>query len=53
VNPTPQVTSKPSRGWDLDIGGGGGALDPFSVGIFAALGGLSWAAWRRRKGDRS
>jgi Ca-activated chloride channel family protein len=42
------VSSSPSpRGWDLDLGGG--AFDPFTVGIVAALGGLSAAALRRRR----
>lgn len=41
------VSSSPrSRGWDLDLGGG--AFDPFTIGIVAALGGLSAAALRRR-----
>jgi hypothetical protein len=57
ANRPQQSTSQPSRsrGWDLDVGGGGGgALDPFSVGIVLTLGGLSAAALRRRnKGDRS
>jgi len=44
--------SSSSRGWDLGLGGGG-ALDPFSVGIVLALGGLAAGALRRRKGDRS
>ncbi len=38
-----------SRGWDLDFGGGG-ALDPVSAGIAAALAGLGLAARRRRDG---
>jgi Ca-activated chloride channel family protein len=51
--PGQRVTSQPaSRGWDLDLGGGG-ALDPFTVGIIVALGGLSWTALRRRDGGRS
>ena len=56
---TPQATrqqsssrSSKSRGWDLGVGGGG-ALDPFSVGIVLALGGLAAGAIRRRRGDRS
>jgi Ca-activated chloride channel family protein len=44
------VSSSPrSRGWDLDLGGG--AFDPFTIGIVAALGGLSAAALRRRGRD--
>jgi Ca-activated chloride channel family protein len=44
------VSSSPSsRGWDLDFGGG--AFDPFTVGIVAALSGLSAAALRRRRRD--
>jgi Ca-activated chloride channel family protein len=47
--PTSRQSSK-SRGWDLDLGGGGGgALDPFSVGIVLALGAASYAASRRRR----
>jgi Ca-activated chloride channel family protein len=48
-NATPsQTISSPqrSRGWDLDLGGG--AFDPFTIGIVAALGGLSATALRRR-----
>ena len=53
ADPGRQQASTPSRGWDLDLGGGGGgAFDPISAGIVAALGGLSWAALRRRKDGR-
>jgi Ca-activated chloride channel family protein len=44
----PVSSSQPSRGWDLDLGGG--ALDPFTFGIVVTLGGLSVAALRRRGG---
>jgi Ca-activated chloride channel family protein len=49
---TPVATRQPSRGWDLNLPGGGGAIDPLSLGIVVALGGLSWTALRRRKGRR-
>jgi Ca-activated chloride channel family protein len=59
--PAPPVRRQPARGWDIDIGGnggsnsggGGGAFDPLTVGIAVALGGLSWTAARRRRGERS
>jgi Ca-activated chloride channel family protein len=43
---TGNQTSATSRGWDLDVGGG--ALDPVSAGIAAALAGLGLALRRRR-----
>jgi len=51
--PSPQS----SRGWNLNLGnsgrrsGGGGALDPLSVGIVLALGGAAAAARRRKEDD--
>ena len=38
-----------SRGWDLDFGGGGGALDPLSALLAAGVAGVGLAASRRRR----
>ncbi len=48
----PATSSGPgsSRGWDLSPrgGGGGGAIDPLTAALVAALGGFAWSALRRR-----
>jgi Ca-activated chloride channel family protein len=56
----PDAAAAQGRGVDLDLGNpagsggtGGGAIDPLTLGITAALGGLSWSALRRRRGERS
>ncbi len=48
--PQPRRSSPPQRGSDINIPGGGGAIDPFSAAIALGLAGASAAAgWRRRK----
>ncbi len=48
--PAPQPST--GRGWDLPLkSNGGGALDPFSVGLVLGLGGLAAAARRRRRDE--
>jgi len=46
--PTPSVNG-PRRGVDLQLPGGGGALDPVSVGLALGIGGLAVAARRKRR----
>ncbi len=49
----PTVRTTPSRGTDLNLPTrvGGGALDPFGIGLVIALGGLAGATRRRRRRD--
>jgi len=45
----PQTQAPRSRGWDLDLPVGGGALDPFSVGMVVALGGAALASRKKKR----